>query len=97
MNDDVSRVVRGGRDAFFEHADSDRLMAMLLRFMSEHWVLRERVQLLEQLLADKGVLEAGELESAVASEESDTALDQQSFAFIEAVIASAQNIERRRT
>ncbi|MEM1263029.1 MAG: hypothetical protein AAGH76_11590 [Pseudomonadota bacterium] len=97
MNEDVSRVVRGGRDAFFENTDSDRLMAMLLRFMSEHWVLRERVHLLEQLLADQGVLDAGELETALATDTSDAALDQQSFAFIEAVIASAQNIERRRT
>ncbi|MEO0579048.1 MAG: hypothetical protein AAFZ58_10180 [Pseudomonadota bacterium] len=90
----VSGVVRGGRHAFFEHADSDRLLAMLMRFMSEHWVLRERVHHLERLLVDKGVLGPEELESLCLDQAADGALDGESFEFIAAVVAAAQNIER---
>ena len=90
----MTRAVRGGRDAFFEHADSDRLLAMLMRLMSEHWVMRERMHLLERLLIDKGVMSAEELDALANEAVSDPALDAESFAFIDAVVASAQNIER---
>lgn len=89
----IGRAVRGGRQAFFEHADSDRLLAMLMSLASEHWVLRERVHLLERLLTDKGVLTADELDALQPDAEMDQALDAESFAFIQSIVASAQNIE----
>ena len=91
--DGLGRSVRGGREAFFEHADSDRLLAMLMRFMSEHWALRERVHLLEQLLVDKGVTTPDELAALNVADDADSALDAESFAFIDAVVGAAQNIK----
>ena len=91
--DGLGRSVRGGRKAFFEHADSDRLLAMLMRFMSEHWALRERVHLLEQLLVDKGVTTPDELAALTVADDADPALDAESFAFIDAVVGAAQNIK----
>ncbi len=90
----LTRQVKGGRKAFFDNADSDRLLAMLTRFMTEHWVLRERVELLEKLLLQKAVVSPEELEALRSQADIDQALDADSYAFIQSVVGAADNIQR---
>lgn len=93
MTDELTRLVAGGRDAFFENAESDRLLAMMMRFMTSHWALQERVMVLEKLLAENGTLEAGAVENFRPDAETDAQWDARSFAFIQAIIDAQQNIE----
>jgi hypothetical protein len=95
MSNTVSRVVKGGRTAFFENAESDRLLAMLMQLVTEHWAVRERTLVLERLLVDKGVLEEGELDAYRPDADRDAAWDAMSFELMQAVIEAGQNIERR--
>ncbi len=94
MTEKLTREVAGGRDAFYENPESDRLLAMLTRFMTDHWALRERVNVLEALLVEHGVLAADAIEQYKASAEQDAQWDQESFQFIQAVVEAGQNIER---
>ncbi len=95
MTDKVSRVVKGGRTAFFENAESDRLLSMLMQLVTEHWAVRERTLVLERLLVEKGVLEEGELDAYRPDAGCDAAWDMMSFELMQAVIEAGQNIERR--
>lgn len=94
MNDSLTRKVKGGRRAFFENPETDRLLAMLLRFLTEHWALKERVMSLEATLVEHGVLTAEQLESFEPTAELGANWDQESYALIQAVIEAAQNIEK---
>ncbi len=95
MTDSVSRAVKGGRAAFFEQADSDRLLAMLMQLVTEHWALKERVLVLEKTLVDKGLLAEGELDAFRPDSEADAAWDAMSFELMQSVIEAARNIERK--
>ena len=95
MTESVSRTIKGGRAAFFENPDSDRLLAMLMRLMTEHWALKERVMTLEAVLVENNLLPGGELESYQPGKEEDARWSQESFALIQSVIEAAQNIEAR--
>jgi hypothetical protein len=90
----VSRAVQGGRNAFFENAESDRLLAMLMQLVTEHWAVRERMLVLERLLVDKGVLEENELDAYRPDPDRDAHWDAMSFELIQAVVEAGQNIER---
>ena len=91
----VSRRVKGGRQAFFESADSDRLLAMMMQLVTEHWATRERVLALEKLLVEKGVLSEAELDQYRPDPETDAAWDAMSFEVMQAIVEAGQNIERR--
>ncbi len=91
----VSRTVQGGRNAFFDNAESDRLLAMLMQLVTEHWAVRERMLVMENLLVDKGVLGEGELDAYRPDAEQDASWDAMSFKLIQAVVEAGQNIERR--
>jgi len=93
MSETVKRTVKGGRSAFFDNPDVDRLLAMLMRLMTEHWALKERVLTLEALLAEHKLLPEGAVESFEPGPEEDARRDLESFAFIQAVIEAAQNID----
>lgn len=90
---ELSRNVRGGRKAFFDDPNVDRLLAMLTRLLESHWALRERNALLEQLLISKGVLQPDELESFEPEPDVDAALDAESAELIRDVLGAARNIE----
>ncbi len=94
MSAKVSRTVQGGRNAFFENAESDRLLAMLMQLVTEHWAVRERMLVLERLLVDKGVLEEDELDAFRPDPDRDARWDAMSFELIQAVVEAGQNIER---
>ncbi len=95
MSREVSRQVAGGRKAFFENAESDRLLAMLMQLVTEHWALRERALVLEKLLVDKGILTEGELDAFRADADTDAAWDAMSFELIRGVVESGRNIEQK--
>ncbi|MEM8814638.1 MAG: hypothetical protein AAFX56_15300 [Pseudomonadota bacterium] len=94
MTNAVSREVKGGRSAFFENAESDRLLAMLMQLVTEHWALRERALVLETVLVEKGVLSKDELDQYRADEATDADWDAMSFELIQSVIEAGQNIEK---
>jgi len=95
MSKPVSKSVTGGRSAFFENAESDRLLAMLVQMMTEHWALKERVLSLEALLAKHDILPADAVESYVPEGQQDGQWDLQSFEFIQSVIGAARNVDNR--
>lgn len=95
MTGSISRTVKGGRTAFFEHADSDRLLAMLMQLVTEHWALKERALVLEKILVDKGLLTEGELDAFRADAATDAAWDAMSFELMQSVIEAARNIQRK--
>lgn len=95
MSESVTRQVKGGRAAFFENPETDRLLAMLIRLLTEHWALKERVMTLEALLTEHGVLPADALESFAPNAERDTVWDQESYALVQAVMEAGQNIENK--
>ena len=90
---DLSREARGGRTAFFQDADVDRLLAMLTRLVSEHWALRERVAVLEKLLADNGVIAPDAVETFAGDADWEAGLDAASARLIRDVMGAARNIE----
>ena len=93
MGEAVTRKVKGGRAAFFDNPDTDRLLAMLMRLVTEHWALKERVLVLESLLAENGVLAADALESFRPDADLDARWDQESYALVQAIIEAGQNID----
>jgi hypothetical protein len=95
MSESVQRSVKGGRDAFFENAESDRLLAMMMQFMSEHWALKERVMALESMLAEHAVLSADDISNFQPAAEEEARWGQQSFEFIQKVVEAAQNIDHK--
>ena len=95
MTERATRKVKGGRDAFFENAETDRVLAMLLRLLTDHWALKERVMTLESLLVEHGVLTQAQLESFEPGADLDGHWDQESYALVKAVIDAAQNIENK--
>ena len=95
MSDAIDRIVKGGRSAFFQDPDVDRLLCMLTRLMAHHWALYERVQTLEELLAANDLLPAGAVDRHVHDAETDGRLDGESHAFIKDVMEAARNIQNK--
>ncbi|WP_160153424.1 hypothetical protein [Microbulbifer sp. ALW1] len=77
MSDDYISLAgakaKGKRPQYFELAESERLMSILMAVAGELAVTRERMDTIERLLAKKGLLDTGEIEAfepdASASEE----------------------------
>ncbi|MEM6575866.1 MAG: hypothetical protein AAF552_17365 [Pseudomonadota bacterium] len=90
---DLSREVRGGRKAFYDDPDVDRLLAIVTRLLEEHWALRERHAALEKLLVEKQVLKDDDIESYEFAEADSAALDTASAKLIRDVLGAARNIE----
>lgn len=95
MSDAIEPTVRGGRNAFFDDPDVDRLLAMLMRLVNEHWVLTERVKAMETLLELHGVLPEGAVENFMPDGEQNAQWAAESYALIRSVVNSAQNIDNR--
>ncbi len=91
--DEMSREVKGGRTAFFDDPDVDRLLAIVTRLLEEHWALRERHAMLEKLLADKGLVSAEEMENSEFSEQDSGSLDAAAGKLIRDVMGAARNID----
>ena len=57
------KAVKAGRPAFFSDPEIDRLLAIIVRLMTEHSVLTERVKVLESLLIESGAISRDGLEA----------------------------------
>ena len=71
----ISKKVKGGRKFFFEQAETDMLLSMLLSLMAEHSSVKDRLVKLESFLSDKGLLEDEELASFSPNNEISNAMD----------------------
>lgn len=60
---DIRLDVKGKRPHFFDSPELDTFMTALLEVMSENWALRENLVALEDILKDKGVLDADGIEN----------------------------------
>ena len=59
----VPQTAKGHRPTFFDDPVNDRLMAMMMSMVTEMWVMRERLDSVEALAAQKGVFLEEELEN----------------------------------
>ena len=89
------KTVKAGRPAFFSDPEIDRLLAIIVRLMTEHSVLNERVKTLEALLIDSGAISRETLEAFEPSEEQDAEWGQERFQLIKDVLESGANITKR--
>ncbi len=81
----LPKAAKAKRPQFFDDPGTDHLVSMFLELASEVWVLRERLQVLEDVAADKGVILEKELEAHTPSPERAAALAADRQAFIERV------------
>ncbi|MDG2320320.1 MAG: hypothetical protein P8L79_08685 [Rhodospirillaceae bacterium] len=58
----VPQTAKGHRPTFFDDPVNDRLTAMMMSMVTEMWVMRERLDSIEALAAEKGVFLTEELE-----------------------------------
>ena len=86
------KSVKAGRPAFFSDPDIDRLLAIIVRLMTEHSVLNERVKTLEALLIDSGAITSEALDSFEPNEAQDVEWGRERFLLIKDVLESGSNI-----
>jgi len=63
---------------------------MFLALMSETWVLKERLYLLERLASEKGLLSAGELDAFNLSDQDKETLASRRREFVQEIFSSLQ-------
>ena len=61
--------------AYLEGSDVEAVARMLNALLTEHWILRDRLAVLEAILGDRGILENGEIDAYVPSEDMAEALE----------------------
>ena len=86
------KTVKAGRPAFFKDPEVDRLLAIIVRLMTEHSVLNERVKALESLLIDSGALSDDALQTFEPSESQDNEWAQARIQLIKDVLESGANL-----
>ncbi|MBL6697078.1 MAG: hypothetical protein O2876_04825 [Proteobacteria bacterium] len=89
------KSVKAGRPAFFSDPEIDRLLAIIVRLMTEHSVLNERVKTLEALLIESGTLTRDALDNFEPSEAQDAEWGQDRFQLIKDVLESGANITKQ--
>ena len=89
---DFDKTVQGGRAAFFQHPESDRLLAIIVRLLTEHSVLSERVKTLEALLEENGVIAPGGIEAYQPTSDQETNWAGMRMQLIKDVLESGANI-----
>jgi hypothetical protein len=92
MSELISKKVKGGRRFFFEQAETDMLLSMLLSLMAEHSSVKDRLVKLESFLSDKGLLEDEELASFTPSNEISNAMDIERMKMIKNILEAGSNI-----
>lgn len=58
----VPQTAKGHRPTFFDDPTNDRIIAMMTSMITEMWVMRERIDTVEALAAQKGVFLEEEIE-----------------------------------
>ena len=90
-----NKTVKVGRPAFFRDPETDRLLAIVVRLMTEHSVLAERVKALESVLAEAGLIAPESLETFEPSESQEAEWAQARFQLIKDVLESGANVVAR--
>ena len=86
------KTVRGGRPSFFSNPESDRLLAIIVRLLTEHSVLAERVKTLEALLDQAGIISSDQIEAFEPNQDVDEAWMLARMQLIKDVLESGANI-----
>ena len=89
------KAVKAGRPAFFYDPEIDRLLAIIVRLMTEHSVLTERVKALETMLIDADILSRDALESFEPDDAQEAEWSQARFQLIKDVLESGANITEK--
>jgi hypothetical protein len=89
------KSVKAGRPAFFSDPEIDRLLAIIVRLMTEHSVLTERVKALETMLIDADILSRDALESFEPDDAQEAEWSQARFQLIKDVLESGANITEK--
>ena len=89
------KSVKAGRPAFFSDPEIDRLLAVIVRLMTEHSVLSERVTTLESLLIESGAITREALDAFEPSETQDAEWGQDRFRLIKDVLESGANVTKQ--
>lgn len=77
---------RGRRPAFAPDPNTDRLVAMVLAMAGEVWVLRERLDTVERLLARGGALAPGQVDAFVPDSAAAEARETARAAYLDRVL-----------
>jgi len=59
----VPKTAKGHRPTFFQDPVNDRLMSMIMSLVTEFWVMRERLDTIEAIANEKGLLLEAEIEA----------------------------------
>ena len=89
------KSIKAGRPAFFSDPEIDRLLAIIVRLMTEHSVLSERVKTLEALLIDSGTITREALADFEPNADQDAEWGQDRFQLIKDVLESGANITKQ--
>ena len=89
------KSVKAGRPAFFSDPEIDRLLAIIVRLMTEHSVLSERVKALESLLIESGAITREALDAFEPNETQDAEWGQDRFRLIKDVLESGANVTKQ--
>jgi hypothetical protein len=82
----ISRVARGKRPVYFSDPAIDKLMSMLLAVVAELSVTRDRLDAVERLLHERGVLARGDVDAFEPDDAVRTERETSRAAFIERVM-----------
>lgn len=96
MSEDLTKHVKGGRKAFFEHPEIDSLLTMLLALLAEHSALRERLVVLENRLQEKGVVDSLEARVDQIDPALQDAMAGERMRLIKTVLEAGINIDTRK-
>lgn len=77
------------RRQYLAAEDVDELARQNTQLMAELWIVKDRLALLEQLLADKGLLATGEVDSTQPSETLGGELDRERERYIRRIVGLA--------
>ena len=91
----ISKKVKGGRKFFFEQAETDMLLSMLLSLMAEHSSVKDRLVKLESFLSDKGLLDDDELASFTPNNQTSNAMDIERMKMIKNILEAGSNIDNK--
>ena len=65
----LKRKAKGQRPTFFDDPDTDKLVSMLMGLAGEVSVMRDRMDTVERLLGEKGLLTQSDIDNFVPSED----------------------------
>jgi hypothetical protein len=87
----MARTVEKPARPYLGQKELDQVVAMHTELMSELWILRDRVTLLEHVLQSKGVMSRQELDDLVPEGELAAELQRERDALVQRVVGAAHS------